>query len=458
MGVQFAGNILVQANGGPLPISQGGTGQTTAPAAINALLPVQTGNSGKVLTTNGTNVSWSNSGGVVAGGSDTQIQFNDSGALNGLSSLVINKSTGALTGTSIFTNAGTNITGNTSTFRSLKFQTAGSDRWIMQANNATESGSSAGSNFEFVRVADNGATSNQVFTVARNTGVVDFKVAPTVNGASIGGSLTSTQIGVGDGSNLLSGSAAFTFSTSTNTLIVGTSNALPTTIQTPDLSTGTNAAGNLTVKAGNGGSGTVNAGNLFLRGGNYTSTANAQPGSVTLQGGDYTGAGAAVGGNTIINGGLSNIAAGGYIVMQTSPSGGAALVERMRIAASGSITTSTGSSVDFGSRYTELSNAITATASTNIDCSLGNIYNITMSANITTLSFSNVPSSGRVYNATLILNQDVTGNRTVTWPASVKFPGGTAPTLSGPSKVDIVTLMTVNGGTTWYAFVGGLNF
>ena len=36
MGVQFAGNILVQTNGGPLPISQGGTGQTTANAPLYA--------------------------------------------------------------------------------------------------------------------------------------------------------------------------------------------------------------------------------------------------------------------------------------------------------------------------------------------------------------------------------------------------------------------------------------
>lgn len=37
----------------PLPIANGGTGATTATAAINALLPGQTGNGGKVLSTNG---------------------------------------------------------------------------------------------------------------------------------------------------------------------------------------------------------------------------------------------------------------------------------------------------------------------------------------------------------------------------------------------------------------------
>jgi hypothetical protein len=50
-------------------IAKGGTGQTTAPNAINALVPTQTGNAGKVLTTNGSVVSWvtvSGSGSVTS--------------------------------------------------------------------------------------------------------------------------------------------------------------------------------------------------------------------------------------------------------------------------------------------------------------------------------------------------------------------------------------------------------
>jgi hypothetical protein len=43
---------------GTLPIGNGGTGQTTAGAAINALLPTQTSQTGRYLTTDGTNPSW----------------------------------------------------------------------------------------------------------------------------------------------------------------------------------------------------------------------------------------------------------------------------------------------------------------------------------------------------------------------------------------------------------------
>lgn len=44
---------------GTLPIGNGGSGQTTANAALNAFLPTQTGNAGKVLQTDGSNTSWS---------------------------------------------------------------------------------------------------------------------------------------------------------------------------------------------------------------------------------------------------------------------------------------------------------------------------------------------------------------------------------------------------------------
>jgi len=55
-----AGNVS-----GTVAIANGGTGQTTAGAALNALLPTQTGNASKALVTDGTNTSW----GTVSGGS-----------------------------------------------------------------------------------------------------------------------------------------------------------------------------------------------------------------------------------------------------------------------------------------------------------------------------------------------------------------------------------------------------
>lgn len=55
--------------GGALNIANGGTAATTAAAARNNLMPSQTTNSGKVLTTDGTNMSWA----TVTGGSGSSI-------------------------------------------------------------------------------------------------------------------------------------------------------------------------------------------------------------------------------------------------------------------------------------------------------------------------------------------------------------------------------------------------
>ena len=42
----------------PLALTEGGTGQTSATNALNALLPVQTSANGQYLTSDGTNTSW----------------------------------------------------------------------------------------------------------------------------------------------------------------------------------------------------------------------------------------------------------------------------------------------------------------------------------------------------------------------------------------------------------------
>jgi len=71
-----------------LAVASGGTGQTTAISAFNALAPSQSGNSGKYLTTDGTNSSWGTvSGGGSPGGANTNLQFNSSGSFGGSANL-----------------------------------------------------------------------------------------------------------------------------------------------------------------------------------------------------------------------------------------------------------------------------------------------------------------------------------------------------------------------------------
>ena len=182
MAVRISSDVGIVITGQPTPISMGGTGQTTAPAAINALLPVQAGQAGKVLGTDGTNVLWVSGGSGSPGGSDTQIQFNDSGTFGGNAFLTINKTTGAVTSTSTLSNVGVSITGLAATNRALKLQTSGSNRWLFQTDAVAETGSNAGSSLQLVAVADNGTTENIIFTISRITNTLDFKTAPTVNG------------------------------------------------------------------------------------------------------------------------------------------------------------------------------------------------------------------------------------------------------------------------------------
>lgn len=117
------------------------------------------------------------------------------------------------------------------------------------------------------------------------------------------------------------------------------------------------------------------------------------------------------------------------------------------------------SSVAFGTRYDETRVDVSSATTTTIDCSTGNIFNVTLGASVTTLAFSNVPSAGRVYTLTLFLTQDATGGKTFAWPISVKWSGGTAPSItSTAAKTDIFTLVTHDGGTSWYGFTAGQNF
>lgn len=92
-----------------------------------------------------------------------------------------------------------------------------------------------------------------------------------------------------------------------------------------------------------------------------------------------------------------------------------------------------------------------------LDCAAGNVFVVTRNANISTLSFTNIPATGTAYALTLMLVANGSAY-TVTWPAAVKWPGGTAPTLTSTNnKVDTIVLCTYNGGTSWYAYAAGIN-
>jgi hypothetical protein len=93
-----------------------------------------------------------------------------------------------------------------------------------------------------------------------------------------------------------------------------------------------------------------------------------------------------------------------------------------------------------------------------LDCSAGSVFSVSLNANITTLTFTNIPTTGNSYTMILQFTADGTA-RSVTWPAAVKWANAAAPTLTSVNtKVDLFTLTTHDGGTTWYASTVGQNF
>lgn len=101
---------------GIVAIANGGTGQSTATAAINALLPSQTSNTGKYLTTDGTNTSWGTvSTGVTsfsAGTTGLTPSTGTTGAVTLAGTLAVaNGGTGATNLANVTVGAATNISG-----------------------------------------------------------------------------------------------------------------------------------------------------------------------------------------------------------------------------------------------------------------------------------------------------------------------------------------------------------
>ena len=101
--------------------------------------------------------------------------------------------------------------------------------------------------------------------------------------------------------------------------------------------------------------------------------------------------------------------------------------------------------------YAEAVNAIGGTGggTQDIDITAGNVVTATVDTSTNTFTFSNPSASGRSCSLTLILTNG--GSQTVNWPSSVDWKDGTAPTLTS-SGIDILTFMTVDGGTIWYGF------
>lgn len=78
-----------------------------------------------------------------------------------------------------------------------------------------------------------------------------------------------------------------------------------------------------------------------------------------------------------------------------------------------------------------------------------------LQASVTITGFLNPISGGRYL---LFVVQDGTGSRAITWPASVHWPSGTAPTASGANKIDVYEFEYRAADGVFYARVYGQNY
>jgi hypothetical protein len=102
--------------------------------------------------------------------------------------------------------------------------------------------------------------------------------------------------------------------------------------------------------------------------------------------------------------------------------------------------------------YTEtLYTANTSTAIT-VSLSNGTVQQLTLTGNATIT----MPSQGAGKSFIIMLKQDGTGSRSVTW-STVTWPGATAPTITGTAnKQDIYSFFS--DGTSWFGTTIGQNY
>lgn len=152
--------------------------------------------------------------------------------------------------------------------------------------------------------------------------------------------------------------------------------------------------------------------------------------------------------------GRSIITSKGELLVGTSASNVAALAA----AANGRVLT-TDSSTPTGLRWATQRHAVVAalgsvTGTVVLNAATVPIFRATLAGNVTFDLQGASASANESTRITAVLTQDATGGWTMTWPASVVWL--TAPPAAGAAgTVDLVELLTVNNGTTWFGRAWG---
>jgi len=195
--VDMTTNIVgLSINGGPITssgslsltgtvgIASGGTGAGTRNDALNNLLPSQTSQAGKVLSTNGTDASWT----TASAGTVTSVNaFSNLAGLSFSGGPVTSSGTLTLNGTLGFANGGTNGTTATEAINNLLPAQGGNNGKFLTTNGSAISWASAG-----------GGTVSSVAVSGGTTGLTTSGGPITTSGTiTLGGTLAITNGGTG---------------------------------------------------------------------------------------------------------------------------------------------------------------------------------------------------------------------------------------------------------------------
>ena len=126
---------------------------------------------------------------------------------------------------------------------------------------------------------------------------------------------------------------------------------------------------------------------------------------------------------------------------------------KLQDGAGADIVTVSTNKVAYGKGISEEAVTVTQGSGTvTLDLAQGNFFEFTLTADVTGWTFSNPATSGTASSWIIKITQHASSAKTVAYPSAVKWAGGVDHVMStATGAIDIVSMFTIDGGTTIYA-------
>ena len=126
---------------------------------------------------------------------------------------------------------------------------------------------------------------------------------------------------------------------------------------------------------------------------------------------------------------------------------------KLQDGAGADIVTVSTNKVAYGKGISEEAVTVTQGSGTvTLDLAQGNFFEFTLTENVTGWTFSNLASSGTASSWIIKITQHASSAKTIAYPAAIKWSGGYDHVMStATGSIDIISMFTIDGGTTIYA-------